>query len=762
MNDDLKELSKYEYEEGSDKDSKASTSDNEEIEEEIDIYLNNVNENNLNNISTYLIQYPLRPKYRPYHFTNSVKNIYKSKTYNKLRHIKSNFNPNEETYLFEYKLHQYMKEDIHQCSTTYKDEHKDKNISRLLSTSVLCDYVTNCVCVFQYNEIKKKKEIFMIPLKRIYQFKPCYDNIKVDPNCEDKKNEKELSTPINNAKENGETTEGGNRTGENSSTNVVEDKWTHIANIYDPESGEAQEIMNLFTTLGGGNIVGNGMGIEKNEEREEGIKSSSRRDEAKQIIFNRDEGSYLDHMCRNSKEDTYNHLIHDVGKRERKYKDTVRGNNLYKNEEDIMSNLNMLYFISLNLDEQILKIMRMKNVQRFSEIQKIIKKDVDNETLLRTIRKYCVTIMGLWVIKSKYLYKFLKCKEKKTEKEKEAKKKGEIFSYIDYKIRVRDLLLVIVYKQVEPLIMKFIKDFKSGITSADMTKVHNKNGNNSQNYENNILNGSNNINPTDNPMKKINTTTSIMMENFEKATNLPNSVLVDIFSPLCEYRYTGYFFRHRMDEQFIASNINLCLFYNEKWKKKMMKVAKIIQTYKNSKMVINDFRLDIRMLEKKIIDLLHNNSIPFDDLYDSIKKEVKNINVDIQSFVQALNNIGTHINNIWFLRIENETEFNKCRNAVINMYHNNHNSILSKREIINIVETYIKSPLTIPDIYFRNILKEFCQDVIATRGEATSGEATPGEATPGEATPGEATPAEKLRQMERKPYSPHGSFFTLF
>ncbi|ANQ09888.1 Uncharacterized protein PCOAH_00045270 [Plasmodium coatneyi] len=716
MNEDLKELSNYKYdEEESDDNSRTSNSeDDEEIEEEIDIYLNNINENNLNNINTYLIQYPLRPKYRPYNYTNNIQKIYACKNYNKLKQIKSKCNTNEETYVFEYKLHEYMKEeDTHESTTIYRDSENDRNISRLISTSVLCEYITNCVCLFQYNEIKKKKEIYMVPLKHIYQFKPWHDNIKVDTDVEGKSKPTE-PVQANNIKENAEQ-------GENkypSETNqpvTVDHQWTSIVNIYEPDSLEAQEMLELFTNVSNKNDIlscrddaggsnnynyADGTSIANVNSLRESING-----DPLQIMFHNDGQMYLNHMCKNAKEDNTSHLPSDGNVKDRKLKDNSRhSSSLYKNEEDVSTNLNMLYFFSLNLDEQILKIMRLKNVQRFSEIQKIIKKNIDQDVLLNTVQKYCVNILGLWIIKSKYLYKFLKGKEAKSDSEKK-NKNLENFSYMDYKIRVRDLLLVIIFKQVEPILLKHVYNIKVGKKGPNDARKRGEDDKRSNDDSNSNL--SRNAD-ADADSKKINSSTSILMENFEKATNLPNNALSEMFLPLCEYKYTGYFFKHKMDEEFVNNNTQLCLSINEKWKKKMVKIAKIIQTYKNSKIVINDYKLDIRTLEKNITDVLHNNCIPFDDIYNKIKKDAKNTNIDLPFFMKALNNIALQINNMWFLRIENQSEFNKCRNAVINIFQTNHNSVFSKNEIVKQVEMAIQSTLTIPDIYFRNILKEFC------------------------------------------------------
>ncbi|GAB67997.1 hypothetical protein PCYB_125630, partial [Plasmodium cynomolgi strain B] len=715
MNEDLKELSNYKYEGESDDNSRTSNSeDDEEIEEEIDIYLNNINENNLNQINTYLIQYPLRPKYRPYNYTNNIQKIYACKNYSKLKQIKSKCNTNEETYIFEYKLHEYMKEeeDSHDSIAICRDSENDRNVSRLISTSVLCEYITNCVCLFQYNEIKKKKEIYMVPLKHIYQFKPWHDSIKLDTDVEGK-NKINEPAQAKNIKENAEPGESKYPSETNQSL-TPEHQWTSIVNIYEPDSLEAHEMLELFTNVnkkndilscrddtGGSNNPGEGSStVNVNSLREENPNG-----EVPQIMFHNDGQQYLNHMCKNAKEDNTSHLPSDGNVKDRKSKDSSRhSSNLYRNEEDVSTNLNMLYFFSLNLDEQILKIMRLKNVQRFVEIQKIIKKNIDQDILLNTVQKYCVNVLGLWIIKSKYLYKFLKGKEPKSESEKK-NKNLEIFSYVDYKIRVRDLLLVIIFKQVEPILLKHVYDIRVGRKGLNDARKRGENDN--RTYGDSNSNLSRNADP-DADSKKINSSTSILMENFEKATNLPNNALSEMFLPLCEYKYTGYFFKHKMDEEFVNNNTQLCLSINEKWKKKMVKIAKIIQTYKNSKIIINDYKLDIRTLEKNITDMLHNNCIPFDDIYNKIRKDAKNTSIDLPFFMKALNNIALQINNIWFLRIENQSEFNKCRNAVINIFQTNHNSVFSKNEIVKHVEMVIQSPLTIPDIYFRNILKEFC------------------------------------------------------
>ncbi|KJP88446.1 hypothetical protein AK88_01898 [Plasmodium fragile] len=715
MNEDLKELSNYKYEEESDDNSKTSNSeDDEEIEEEIDIYLNNINESNLNNINTYLIQYPLRPKYRPYKYTNNMQKIYTCKNYSKLKHIKSKGNTNEEeTYVFEYKLHEYMKEEeSHDSTTIYRDTENDRNVSRLISTSVLCEYITNCVCLFQYNEIKKKKEIYMVPLKHIYQFKPWHDNIKLDVDMEGKS---KPSEPVhaNNIKENSEPGES-KYPNENNHPVTAEHQWTSIVNIYEPDSLEAQEMLELFTNVSNKNDILScrgyaGSSNNPGEGRSIGNVTRSREKEdreALQIMFNNDGQLYLNHMCKNAKEEHTSHLPSDGNVKDRKSKDSSRHHNssLYRNEEDVCTNLNMLYFFSLNLDEQILKIMRLKNVQRFCEIQKIIKKNIDQDILLNTVQKYCVNVLGLWIIKSKYLYKFLKGKEPKSESEKKTNNL-ENFSYMDYKIRVRDLLLVIIFKQVEAILLNHVYNIRIGKKGTNDSRKRGQDDKRSDGDSNSNI--SRNAD-ADVDSKKINSSTSILMENFEKATNLPNNVLSEMFLPLCEYKYTGYFFKHKMDEEFVNNHTQLCLSINEKWKKKMVKIAKIIQTYKNSKIIINDYKLDIRTLEKNITDVLHNNCIPFDDIYNKIRKDAKNANIDLPFFMKALNNIALQINNMWFLRIENQSEFNKCRNAVINIFQTNHNSVFTKNEIVKHVEMVIQSTLTIPDIYFRNILKEFC------------------------------------------------------
>ncbi|SCO68861.1 DNA-directed RNA polymerase III subunit RPC5, putative [Plasmodium vivax] len=730
MHEDLKELSNYKYEEESDDNSRTSNSeDDDEIEEEIDIYLNNINENNLNSINTYLIQYPLRPKYRPYNYTNNIQKIYACKNYSKLKQIKSKCNTNEETYIFEYKLHEYMKEeDSHDSITIYRDSENERNVSRLISTSVLCEYITNCVCLFQYNEIKKKKEIYMVPLKHIYQFKPCHDTIKLGTDVEGESKPSEQPAQANSAKESAEQGEGKKYPSEtNQPATTADHQWTSIVNIYEPDSLEAHEMLELFTNVsnkrdilscrddaGGSSTVNDnpasGNPASGNPASGNSVSGNSLGEspngEAPQIRFHNDGQLYLNHMCKNAKEDNTSHLPSDGNVKDRKAKDSSRHGSsaMQRNEEDVSNSLNMLYFFSLNLDEQILKIMRLKNVQKFGEIQKIIKKNIDQEILLNTVQKYCVNVLGLWIIKSKYLYKFLKGKEPKGEGEKKDKQ-GENFSYVDYKIRVRDLLLVIIFKQVEPILLKHVYDIRVGKKGPNDARRGGENDKRSDGDSNN--HPSRNADP-DGDSKKINSSTSILMENFEKATNLPNNALSEMFLPLCEYKYTGYFFKHKMDEEFVNNHTQLCLSINEKWKKKMVKIAKIIQTYKNSKIIINDYKLDIRTLEKNITDVLHNNCIHFDDIYNRIRKDAKNTSIDLPLFMKALNNIALQINNIWFLRIENQSEFNKCRNAVINIFQTNHNSVFSKNEIVKHVEMFIQSSLTIPDIYFRNILKEFC------------------------------------------------------
>ncbi|VWU50971.1 DNA-directed RNA polymerase III subunit RPC5, putative, partial [Hepatocystis sp. ex Piliocolobus tephrosceles] len=772
MDEDLKELSKYHHDNGFTSNTITLNSEEEEeeysdddsdneIEEEIDIYLNDINENNLNNINTYLIQYPLRPKYRPYNYTNNIEKIYKCKNYNKLKYIKNNnVTTNEDTFIFEYKLQEYMeKKNPYESTITYKNEQHNKNISRLISTSVLCEYVTNCIGVFKYNEIKKKKEIYLIPLKHIYQFKPCFDqNINfelnsngmnqsyIDRDIHSNTNTISISTPLGisttvnrtitsdhiELTDNSDSLETKKDENNNNFPTERDKSWTNIVNIYEPDSYEAEEIVSLFTNMSSSLDIINCYANNNNSSSiiiggiENMNNNKTESDGIKEIYFNSDASLYLNSMVKMDKEDIYDELNNEDDtydyNTENKFQTLNSNNNISNNinnilnkEDDIYMDLNMFYFSSLSLDEQILKIMRIKNVQNFKEIQKIIKNNVTSDILLSTIQKYCINILGLWVVKSKYLYKFFKKKEKLSENEKKKEKNDNVnnFTYVDYKIKVRDLLLVIIYKQVEPILTQCIKDieYEKNMNNSDTTKV--ENGSNKCYYYDDTSDvgvSSGNSNSNNNvAANKINSCTPIIIENFEKATNLSNSVLLDIFNPLCEYKYTGYFFKHKIDKKFISEHINLCLSFNEKWKKKMLNIAKIIQTYKNNKtIIINDFKLDKRTLEKNITDLLHNNCLSFDDIYNKLKKDMSNTNIDLQTFLEALNNIAININNMWALQIETNNEFNKCRNGVIKIYQNDCNLILSKKELIKKLEEEIKSPITIPDIYFRNILKELC------------------------------------------------------
>ena len=122
-------------------------------------------------------------------------------------------------------------------------------------------------------------------------------------------------------------------------------------------------------------------------------------------------------MCKNAKEyEGSSNLNDDNNMNDGIYNDSCsnnikrHNNSLTNYEEDIFININMMYFFSLSLDEQIINLFRIKNVQSFQEIKKILKSNIEDEVLLNCVKKYCINILGLWVIKSKYLYKFLRGK----------------------------------------------------------------------------------------------------------------------------------------------------------------------------------------------------------------------------------------------------------------------------------------------------------------------------------------------------------------
>lgn len=714
----------------------------DEIEEEIDVYLNNVNENSFNCINTYLVQYPLRPKYRPYNYTSTLQNIYYGTNYNKYRRIKNNQGKTEECFVFEYKLHEYIKEDLHKTNVTIRDsvsksatdmqQTYNANIGRLISSSVLCDYISSCVGYFKYNPETKNREIYLIPVKDIYQFKPTFDNIdkelKNEPESvpthenylqrssqsgetkQDYENEKDASffkTQENeelasNEKGKGETDEN-RKFGKN--------KWENIYNIYDADSVEAHEIISLFTNVRRTNSVINFQHKERKD-----TKGNEQKEEFPYMKFDPDGVSYLNTICRDLEEtgsdintttyvDNRNTMSTkiapisslDFGNIDKKENYKTSSN---KNEDIIYGNINRFYFLSLSLDEQVIEILRLKNVQTLDEIKRILKYNENEGLLIDTLKKYCVNILGSWVIKSKYLYKF----DKETTEKKE-KVSNDKFTFIDYKILVRNLLIGLIYKQVEPLIIQFIETEKQKLKK----EVHgeNKEQGCKNNNNNNTENKSNNI-CDKNITKKINYSNSILIENFEKATNLPNHIILDIFTPLCEYKHTGYYYKYWIDEDFLRKHIKICLLYHQEWKNKLTEIAKLIQHFKTKSNIINDFHIDKPTIEKHIIRILNNNCFPLSTIHEKLKKEVKNVPIDMNIFKQALASVAVNINNFWCLNIVQENEINNCRNALIQTYQQNYNLVSTKTQLIAEVEKRLKSPLNIPDIYFRNILKELC------------------------------------------------------
>lgn len=714
------------------------TDEEDEVEEEIDVFLNNINENSLNCINTYLVQYPLRPKYRPYNYTSTLQNIYYSSGYSKSKKVKGKPEEVEESFVFEYKLHGYITKELHKLNISVreggsnketKDTRRSTNNSdtgRLISSSVLCDYVTTCVGFFKYNEEKNKREIHLIPVKDIFQFKPVHGNIdrelKNELDCElaqdpfyrrvsqlpkiKRETESEGSSSIQkddmgilNGKA-GNNTKGG--TGEN--TKIDAGSWENIYNIYDADSEESREMISLFSSVSDKKQIGSG-GFQQEEKTSECNENNS------YMKFSSDTFSYLNTICKDLEENeseenscmylgenktntiSTSYSGYDYGNINKK---EISAMGSVKTEDIIYGNINRFYFFSLSVDEQILEMMRIKNVLTLEEIKRILKSKEPDSVLMDTVKKYCVNILGAWVIKSKYLYKFFKGKpEKKVVEEK--LNTDEEFTFVDYKILVRNLLIGLIYKQVEPLMIQFIEGEKQRVKN-EMSGSHKEHG----------FSSSDSRSRDKNLVKKINCTNSILIENFEKATNLPNHIILDIFSPLCEYKLTGYYYKYWIDEEFVRRNLKFCLLYHQKWKTKLTKIAQSIQHYKSKKTIINDFHVDKHTIEKYIIRILNNNCYTMSTIYEKIQQESKNTSIDMTVFKMALSNVAININNVWCLNIVQKNEINNCRNALIQIFQQNYNVVLTKAELIKEVEKRIKCPLNIPDIYFRNMLKEFC------------------------------------------------------
>lgn len=713
------------------------TDEEEEVEEEIDVYLNNINENSLNCINTYLVQYPLRPKYRPYSYTSTLQNIYYSSGYSKSKKGKGRPEQMEESFVFEYKLHGYITKELHKLNISVregssnkeaKDTRRSTNNSdtgRLISSSVICDYVTTCVGFFKYNEEKKKREIYLIPVKDIFQFKPVHGSMdrelkneldceltqepfyrrvpqltrtKREPENEGLANEHKDDYGVINGKT-GENMKGG--TGEQ--TKMDTGPWENIYNIYDADSEESQEMISLFSSVLDKKYVSSGS-FQHKETTSECNENSS------YMKFSSDTFSYLNTICKDLEEnESEENSCAYLGENKTNTISTSYSGYDYANinkkesnalgavkaEDIIYGNINRFYFFSLSLDEQVLEMMRIKNVLTLEEIKRILKAKEPDSVLMDTIKKYCVNILGAWVIKSKYLYKFLKGKSEKKVEEKS--NTDEEFTFVDYKILVRNLLIGLIYKQVEPLMIQFIEGEKQRVKKEI-----------SGSYKECGVSSSDGRSRDKNMVKKINCTNSILIENFEKATNLPSHIILDIFTPLCEYKLTGYYYKHWIDEEFVRHNLKFCLLYHQKWKTKLAKIAQSIQHYKSKKTIINDFHVDRHTIEKYITRILNNNCFTLPTIYEKVQQESKNTSIDMTVFKMALSNVATNINNMWCLNIVQKNEINNCRNALIQIFQQNYNLVVTKAELIKEVEKRIKCPLNIPDIYFRNMLKEFC------------------------------------------------------
>lgn len=713
------------------------SSEEGEVEEEIDVYLNNINESSLNCINTYLVQYPLRPKYRPYSYTSTLQNIYYSSGYSKSKRVKGKQEQIEDSFVFEYKLHGYITKELHKLNISVREggsnkEPKDtrrstsnSDIGRLISSSVLCDYITTCVGFFKYNGETKKREIYLIPVKDIFQFKPiqgCLDRelkneldcglaqdsfyrrapqltrIKREPGIEGSSSVHKDDIGVINGKPS-ENMKGGS--GEQTKTDTG--SWENICNIYDADSEESQEMISLFTNVLDKKHINSGH-FPHDEKISEYSENNS------YMKFSSDTFSYLNTICKDleeneSEENSCGYLGensanttntgysgYDYANMNKKESNTLSA---LKTEDIIYGNINRFYFFSLSLDEQVLEIMRIKNVLTLEELKRILKAEEPDSVLMDTAKKYCVNILGAWVIKSKYLYKFFKGKpEKKVE---EKTNTDEEFTFVDYKILVRNLLIGLIYKQVEPLMIQFIE--------GERQKVKKERNGPNREYG---FNSSDGRGRDKNMVKKINCTNSILIENFEKATNLPNHIILDIFSPLCEYKLTGYYYKYWIDEEFVRHNLKFCLLYHQKWKTKLTKTAQLIHHYKSKKAIINDFHVDRHTIEKCIIRILNNNCFTLSTIYEKVQQESKNTSIDMAVFKVALANVATNINNMWCLNIVQKNEINNCRNALIQIFQQNYNLVLTKAELIKEVEKRIKCTLNIPDIYFRNMLKEFC------------------------------------------------------
>lgn len=427
--DEDKEVSGRKYENDVDESKQMMDDDDDPVIREIEVYVNRIRNPNVSaeetessGASMFLLQYPLRPIYRPYGDQGRLVKI-KYRKYQKLLQMhyvlnteSDNFDPQQRAELLENQL----------TGPSEKSGAIGGTVSHILN-SMGCVSTNSSYGL----GLLQENRLYVTPLTSVLQFRPDFSHVDEEesrarkraenhlkpgteasetstPTTTSSKSKKEKKTSKEENVEVGTVISSTQQTTSTPSRPVIPpesewhryppsrvrdfllgEPWENVDLFYDPDSTETHEIVQLLTSFEvpvpkSSKENDDNLTMSSNEEEEEDrqkYKRVSGGSLVPKIQFSSEHLSYVNRLC-----------SHEQNPEVTTSTDALSGS------------LSYLSLSRLPIDQQVLRILQHRHIESFSKIKSLLTKKISDEELVMHLRSYGEIILGNWVCKSALIY----------------------------------------------------------------------------------------------------------------------------------------------------------------------------------------------------------------------------------------------------------------------------------------------------------------------------------------------------------------------
>ncbi|KAF8820281.1 Dna-directed Rna polymerase III RPC5, partial [Cardiosporidium cionae] len=298
------------------------------------------------------------------------------------------------------------------------------------------------------------------------------------------------------------------------------------------------------------------------------------------------------------------------------------------------NSLNYLFLSKLPMDQQVLEILKQRHVETFDKIKNHLTRPWPDKILLKTLENIATLIMGNWVIKSHYVYD-------------------------GYQMLCRDFILGLLIRQ----------EGKPGIPR----------------------------------------------EPLKLATCLPLDILNHLLMEIGECHSAGWQFKLQRDVQFCKNYPEEVARSEAYWKERMIFIVREIQQRReeflkgNKNAFLSKSNGLSKSLTKECETLLQRSVLTVEELKQNLEQLHSEESTEFltkEKLATALTSFAIEIGPVWALKKLGDEQVDKYRDILISLFRS-YQQPLTKAVILEEFEKVLDHKFELPDFTFRKLMREF-------------------------------------------------------